>query len=223
MSIYECLTDGSPETKNILLNYKTELCKISIFHKNKLDFENCPFYHNQADRRRYLFNKSNNLTYTEILCPEQINCNQGKYDDCGLSHNAYEVYFHLFKYKIEKCGKGLRCNKNVVLLCPFVHSNEFSRLNIIKPFLSFQELYLRENQGNSEEKFANKYNNEIFDINLFKTKLCCLNSPHNLKQCFYFHCESDSRRSPIQIYYSSEICSRQCVKKFCRFSKNAVI
>ena len=88
----------------IILQYKVHPCftcgdKVSDFNKTQ-----CPYYHNQSDKRRSPFKKEK-LIYSPEVCPDlkksDNSCSRG--DKCGMAHNIYETNYHPLVFKLQEC------------------------------------------------------------------------------------------------------------------------
>jgi hypothetical protein len=105
----------------IMTLHKTKECR----NDKKHDVGNCPYWHNDSDRRR---NPYGTIRYTHLICEDKSKggkggCREG--DACLFAHNLFEQMFHPLKFKTIPCN---RANKGCHhAICGYYHTKEEQR------------------------------------------------------------------------------------------------
>ena len=62
------------------------------------------------------------------------------------------------------------------------------------------------------------------DLSNFKTVPCSLNTPHEIKRCFFSHFPSETRRSLNDVFYSKILCPKKgvCPDSNCKYAHNFI-
>lgn len=162
-----------------LENFKTTICKVKIHH----NFKKCPFYHNNADRRRL------GTSYSSEFCEQMAkNGHCEKNDQCEKSHNLIEQLYSPDQYKTKFCS----FYPNNLEACDYGRYCSFAHYE--------NELLV--------ELIHNLIYDEDFFIFLYKTIWCPFSFfQHDKNLCVYAHNFQDFRRKPINNKYTNSLCS----------------
>ena len=236
--------------KYYIFNYLTEPCpNLSIFRSpgkgQHCKTKDCPYYHSIKERRRKLkrvTTTTSGWNYQPSLCSYKM---KGKYcpfqKDCPYAHNRNEIQYHFLMYRTELCKNSFPESCGYVH-CPYSHSLSSLRKTI--PSFPFSLLINEKQQKNRTDyicpteklKESRKYYIENYKI------IACENQDHfrhsytdEMKlNCIYYHptnnnntnstsLEKQGRRSPLEIKYYPNLCSkgRKCLQKqYCDHARN---